>query len=74
MARTRRGPGANSLCVPVERLPSCITRQVTPLCLSCLVCKKGMQNYLIRSIQKLNNAIHDECLEQGLAHCWVSLR
>lgn len=58
---------------PAERLHSCVTRQVTPLCLSCRVCKKGMQNYLIRLIQKLNNAIHDECLEQWLAHGWVSL-
>jgi len=71
--RTRPGIGTAWLCIPAERLHSSVTRQVTPLCLSCLVCKMQMQNYLIRSIQKLNNAVHDRCLEQWLAHCRVSV-
>lgn len=75
-----RGSGENKtrhwgrlVCIPVERLHSSVIRQVTPLCLRCLVYKMGMQNYLIRSIQKLNNDIHDRCLEQWLAHCRISV-
>lgn len=72
--REQEAAAGSPSCIPAERLHSCVIRQVTPLCLSCLVCKMGMQNYLIRSIQKPNNAIHDRCLEQWLAHCQVSVR